>query len=196
MNGEELTNRLREGGLKLAFDTNALFIDRKFTALCGVVSRWNEQLSAGRKQPVRLVVCTVAHAEKLFDLKQRWRNTFDIQNILAALRSKGLEVEPFDTRHALEMATRLGEFYPGDEAWRQAKRERCIRCIGLEPMQVPASGSDKRCGATVDWLIGAHARAEGCVLVTDDKGPELRNLERVSLDTLASALQQLISEPV
>lgn len=194
MNEEEISQRLREGGLTLSFDTNALFLDRKFMDLCDDVARWNEQLRIEGRLPVGLRVCTVAHAEKLFDLKQRRRDAFDMGVVMDVFRSKGLVLDSFTDKHALALATRLGEFYPDDETWRKAKRNRCIQCVGLSPSQLQAaSGTGKRCGATVDWLIGAHAHAEGYVLVTDDTGFELKQLERVRLDTLAEALRKLMS---
>lgn len=194
MNEEDISQRLREGGLTLSFDTNALFLDRKLMAFCDDVARWNVRLGSEGRQPVSLRVCTVAHSEKLFDLKQSFQDTFDIGNIMAAFHSKGLVLEPFTDKHALALATRLGTFYSDDKTWREAKRKRCIQCVGLSPNQLQAAtGSGKRCGATVDWLIGAHAHAEGYVLVTDDTGFEMKQLERVRLDTLAEALRKLMS---
>lgn len=195
MNEAELTIRLSEGGLKLSFDTNALFPHNKLFKVCDDVSRWNAQLTSQGHPPVHLVVCTVAHAEKLFDLKQRFHGSFDRSVILSALQSKGLEIEPFNVEHAFELAERLGEFYPDTDTWRQAKRERCLRCLGLDPNTSHVPGTGKHCGATVDWLIGVHARAGGCVLVSDDTGLELKQLERVRLDTLATALQRLVRAP-
>ncbi len=58
-----------------------------------------------------------------------------------------------------------------------------------------APGSGKQCGATFDWLVGAHARAEGFVLVTDDTGPEFAGLvERVKLDVLVAAVRAVLAE--
>jgi hypothetical protein len=69
-----------------------------------------------------------------------------------------------------------------------------VQCLGL-PTATPTPGNGQGCGATVDWLIGGHARAEGCVLVTDDTGPEFAGLvERVRLDVLETALQDILSE--
>jgi hypothetical protein len=191
VNDAELEARLRQGGLQLAFDTNALTADRKFRNLCNDISRWNLMLEAQKLPKVRLVVCTVAHIEKLFDLKQRFRGIFDLDVILAGLQSKGVEVEPFSAMHALETALRLGESYPDSEAWHQAKKNRCLGCVGL-PLTTPAPGSGKYCGATVDWLIGGHAHASGCLLVTDDQGVEFKGLERIRLDRLVEALGKLL----
>ncbi len=192
MTGEEIASRLAQGAVVLAFDTNAVYRDRRLNVLCDRIAQHNLRLIANGGLPVRLVISAVAYAEKLFDLKQRWRVDFDLQLILTGLRSKGIEVQPFDARHALETAARLGERYPDDAAWQRAKRDRCLSCLGLPKATTPAPGSGRTCGATVDWHIGGHARAEGCVLVTDDNDLELGGLiERVSLDTLEAALRRL-----
>jgi hypothetical protein len=194
VNEADIVERLRQGGLRLAFDTNALVADQKFTDLCNDVSRWNVRLEAVGRPIVQLIVCTVAHVEKLFDLKQRFKGTFDMDVILAKLESKGVQVEPFSAAHALEVAVRLGRSYPDGQAWHQAKKERCLGCVGL-PLTTPAPGTGGSCGATVDWLIGGHAHASGCILVTDDKGPEFKGIERVGIDRLVAALQQLVGKP-
>lgn len=60
---------------------------------------------------------------------------------------------------------------------------------------MPTPGTGQSCGATVDWLIGGHARAEGCILVTGDKGHEFRGIvEQVKLDVLEEALRGLLAE--
>jgi hypothetical protein len=194
---EEVTQRLQAGGLKLSFDTNALFSERRLFALCNDVARWNERLKLARREPVQLAVCAAAHAEKLFDLKQQYRDKFDMGSILGVLRSKGLVIEPINESHALELATRLGEDYPDTAAWRAAKRRRCFECLGLNPKTTHADGSGSRCGATIDWFIGAHARAEKSILVSDDEGWEFKGVsERVRLDVLAEAIQQLVGNPL
>ncbi len=195
MNDADIEERLRQGGLRLAFDTNALTADRKFKDLCNDVSRWNLMLEAQARPKVQLVVCTVAHIEKLFDLKQRFRGIFDLDVILAGLHSKGVEIEPFSALHALETAVRLGEAHPDSEAWHQAKKKRCMECVGL-PLTTHAPGTGSHCGATVDWLIGGHARASGCLLITNDQGPEFKGLERIKLDRLVTALRHLLGGPV
>jgi hypothetical protein len=102
------------------------------------------------RAPVRLVISTVAYAEKLFDLKQRWRDTFDLGVILGGLEAKGIEVQPFDARHAVETAARLGEQYPDDAAWQRAKRDRCVRCLGLaKGAAPPGTGQIERIGLDV-----------------------------------------------
>ena len=196
MTPEEIAERLRPGGVALAFDTNALFGEGSLFAVCNAVSRHNDYLAARGLPPVRLVVSAVAHAEKLFDLKQKHQDRFDSGVILRGLTRKGLAVQSFDIDHALETAQRMGERHASIEAWHDAKRQRCLQCLGL-PTGTATPGNGQGCGATVDWLIGGHARAAGCVLVTDDTGPEFAGLiERVRLDVLRTALEGILSEQV
>jgi hypothetical protein len=192
---EEVSARARLGGLTLAFDTNALFGDRTLFAVCDEVALYNARLARRGLAPIRLLVCTVAHAEKLFDLKKQFRGTFDENVILDGLRRKGLVIQPFEVKHALETAIRLGERHPTTPEWHAAKRRRCLECLGL-PAITAAPGTGQECGATVDWLIGAHARSEGGILVSDDKGAEFVGLiERIPISTLQASLKQLLGEP-
>lgn len=142
---------------------------------------------------VQIVVCTVVYIEKLFDLKQRFRDKFNPDAILDALRSKGVAVEDFSAQHALATAVRLGQAYPDSAAWHQAKKKRCLECVGLPPT-AQAPGTGKHCGATVDWLIGGHAHASASILVTDDQDPEFKGVERIRLDNLVAGLRQLLRE--
>lgn len=194
MTREEIAARLRLGGVALAFDTNAMFGEACLFAVCNDVSRHNERLRVRGLPPSRLLVSAVAHTEKLFDLKQQFRDRFDDGVILRGLQSKGLIVQPFDPAHAAETAQRLGERYTTSADWHEAKRLRCWKCLGLGTAKA-TPGTGKSCGATVDWLIGGHARAEGCVLVTDDTGPEFAGLvDRVKLEVLETALDDILSE--
>jgi len=193
--GVDITAQLRGGGVKLAFDTNALSGKRRLGALCARVRHWNMALSARTLPEVKLLVCTVAHFEELFHLKKSKGDLFDIQVILDGLDSLGIEVQPFGVEHALATALWLGERHPTREAWRSAKKERYMRGLGLVPGKDKAEGA--HCSTTVDWLIAGHAQAERCVLVTDDEGPEFAGLvDKVRLGELEAALQKLLSEPL
>lgn len=195
MTPEEVAARARAGGVTFAFDTNALFGEKPLIAICNAVARYNERLIARGLAPLRLLVCAVAHAEKVFDLKQQFKGTFDIDVIVCGLQRKGLFIQPFNVDHALETAVRLGERYATTADWRAAKRERCLKCLALPP-KTPTPGSGQHCGATIDWLIGGHARSEGALLVTDDTGPEFMGLtEHLKLTTLKIAIEQLLAEP-
>lgn len=132
MSPEEIAEKARRGGLTLAFDTNALFGERSLFGVCNGVARYNERLAQRGLSPIRLVVCTVAHAEKLFDLKQQYRGTFDQDVILRGLQRKGLVIQPFDGKHAMETAVRLGELHPTTAEWHAAKKKRCLECLAPE----------------------------------------------------------------
>lgn len=195
MNEDEIAGRLRTGGLKLAFDTNAIEADKRRDAVCDSVAQWNAKLAARSLLPVHLVVCAVVHHEKVFHLKRRFGDKFNPSIIVTGLKSKGLATEAYDAQHAMETGAWIGERYPTSSDWHRAKKERSLRSVGLDPIKVEAPGTGKECGATVDWLIIGHARAEGCVLVSDDTGPEFAGLvDRVKLGTLEAALQKLVSE--
>jgi len=195
MTEDEIAERLRAGGLKLAFDTNAIEADSRRDAVCDSVSRWNARLAERSLALVSLVVCAVVHHEKVFHLKRRFRGTFKPSVIIDGLKKKGLITEPYDAQHAMATGAWLGERYPIANDWYRAKKERTLRSVGLDPSKVAAPGTGQGCGATVDWLIIGHARAEGCVLVSDDTGPEFAGLvERVKLETLEAALLKLVSE--
>lgn len=195
MTPDEIAARLRGGGVKLAFDTNALYSEHALGEVCNNVSRWNDRLAALGHGAVELIICTVAHAEKLFDLKQQFRGRFSRDVILRGLARKGLRIEAFDIEHALETARRLGERYPDTDAWHRAKRDLCMQCLGLHSSKVQPPGSGRTCGATVDWLIGAHACREGCLLVTADTDVAFSGLtDRVKLDNLRAALKTLLED--
>lgn len=194
MTRDEILARLRGGGVTLAFDTNALSGLRRLAALSEAVRRHSERNTSEGRAGIGMMVSTVAHAERLFDLKQDKRDRFDVGVILEGMRSLGISVAPFDARHALDTASRLGERYPSKDAWREAKRRRALHGLGL-PAEQATPGNGKRCGMTADWHIGGHARAETAILVTDDTGPEFEGLsEQVKLDVLEAALQQLLGE--
>jgi hypothetical protein len=192
--GADILAHLRSGGVKLAFDTNALSGKRRLGALCESVRHWNEQLAARTLPEVKLFVCTVAHFEELFHIKKSKGDLFDMRVILDGMDSFGIEVQPFGVDHALSTALWLGAKHPTSAAWRHAKKERYMRGLGLVPGKDKAEGA--HCSTTVDWLIAGHAQAERCVLVTDDEGPEFAGLaDKVRLGELEAALKQLLSEP-
>lgn len=195
MTEDEIAERLHAGGLKLAFDTNAIEDDPRTSRLRNDVVQWSSTLASRDLAQVRLIACAVVHHEKVFHLKRQFGERFNPDVIVKALKSRGWQIDPYDIRHALATGEWIGARYPTESTWHLAKKERSLRSLGLDPSKDQVPGSGKGCGATVDWLIIGHARAEGCVLVSDDMGPELLGLvERVKLGTLESALRKLVSE--
>jgi hypothetical protein len=196
VNTEQLAARLRVGSVVLAFDTNAVYGDRRLFTLCDRMTAFNDRLRGQGHPDVQLVVSTVVYAEKLFDLKQRYGQAFNLDEIVRGLRQKKIELQAFDSHHALATAVRLGEKYKDDAEWQRAKRARYIAALGL-PNDTAVTATGRNCGATVDWLVGGHAQAEGAILVTDDNDPEFGGtIERVRLDILEAALDELLAEPV
>lgn len=185
--------RIAAGGAVLALDTNALTGFRRLAALCN-------QVNLLRKAPealdLRLCVPAVVHMEVLFDLRQHIGAAFDADAVLQGLLDKGLTVAPFAEEHAARAAAHLAASFPDNADWQTAKRRRCVECLGLVRSEEAAraiSSKKKRCGATVDWVIAAHAAHEGWILVTDDPGPEFAGLElKLSLPELEQILAALM----
>lgn len=194
MTQETLVQHLAAGGCRLAFDTNALFEHGRLVVLCTQLSRWNHALKGMGADENTLFVSAVAHCEKVFDIKQQYQGAFDPQDILQGMRGKGLAVAPFGEDEAVATAARLGVSYKDNATWYAAKKRRCLQCLGLNPARDSAPGSGRRCGATVDWLIGGHAERLGCIVVGDDTGEEWTGLLRARLSTLEKALKQLLGE--
>ncbi len=196
MTAAEIAERLRNGGVAFAFDTNAVESERRLVALCNQVLQYNERLTARQRSGVKLVIISLVYAERIFHLKQRFRDRFDLDAILRGLHGKGLEIQAYTARHAEGTAARIGERYPDTASWHRAKRDRYLHSLGLDPRTAQIPGTGQSCGATVDWHIGGHAHAEGCVLVTDDDDLELRgSLQRVELESLEKALESVLGEP-
>ena len=186
---EELMERMQQP-VRLLLDTNALFSHRRLNKLSKAVNR----LNASGGTNIGLFVSAVVHAEKIFDLRQDLGADYDLAHVLQSMQSRGLHVLPFDARHADATAELLARSFPTRDEWREAKHKRCVDCLGL-PSGTSTSGTGKTCSATVDWLIGGHALAEQCILVTDDTGPEYRQvMERVTLVTLEQALTGMLAQ--
>lgn len=88
----------------------------------------------------------------------------------------------------------MGQQFPTTQAWRTFKRNRCIACLGLNTNTLTsiAQGSGKTCGATIDWLIAAYAKTEGCLLVTGDTREEFKDIRKSTLEDLEAAVDQFI----
>src|SRR4051812_17745693 len=115
-------DRIRSGGVALAFDTNAMSAHRRLIALCNVVNRLRQgPLPLG----LRLVAPAIAHAEMVLHIRhdqvQKGRS-YDPEIVRRGLEDKGLEVVTFEARHAEEVAELLAREFADPEAWRKAKR--------------------------------------------------------------------------
>ncbi|HWN67305.1 MAG TPA: hypothetical protein VNM90_06670, partial [Haliangium sp.] len=171
----ELRELLMHGGeVVLAFDTNAIFGNR-FLDLCDNINKLN---SLWRPRRIRKLVAAPVHVEKLHDLHQKKKESFDPALIMQVLGEKQIEIVSFEQHHAEHVAGMLGALYPSTQDWRGFKRQRCLACVGLLHRADEAKAGGKRCGATIDWLVAGHADLEGYVLVTDDGGPEFKSVRR------------------
>jgi mono/diheme cytochrome c family protein len=187
-------DRVREGGVVLAFDTNAMSAHRKLIDLCNTAN----QLRVGPSPlDLRLYAPALAHAEMVLHLRHeqiRRGRTYDPLVVRQGLEDKGLEVMSFEVHHAEEVAALLAQRFGDPAAWKAAKRARCVSCLGLTKAQGEAAPGQS-CAATVDWLIAGQALKEGWILVTGDKGPEFRGLDaKIELDALAALLRELVAD--
>lgn len=181
--------RIRAGGVVLALDTNALKGFKRLARLCNQVNLLRE---GPAPLDLRLCVPAVVHMELLFDLRQAYGPAFDPEAVVRGLFDKGLSVASFEERHAEHAAARLGQSFPDVSSWHEAKRKRCLRCLKISEQAEQVKASGKGCGATVDWVIAAHAAHEGWILVTNDTGPEFAGLEgKITLEKLEEELERL-----
>lgn len=84
-------------------------------------------------------------------------------------------------------------FVDHDQSIEIMSNERFIDELGIEGEQAEAAPG-QRCSATVDWLIAGQALKAGWILVTGDKGPEFRGLDRkITLDKLEALLREMLA---
>jgi predicted nucleic acid-binding protein len=189
MEDKDLVDFLRQGEGKLVFDTNVLFSARRFTNLCDKVNKLNE--SNGYQ--LQIVVPALAHAEKIHDLRPNRGVEYVHKKVKGLLEEKKVEIMSFEQHHA-EATAEFAEQFPDKTSWLAYKRERCCDCLSLtkEECDQKTVSNNKKCSATIDWLIAGYAQAEHSILVTDDKGIEFKDVVRkTNLDQLEDALQQL-----
>jgi hypothetical protein len=167
MNKEEVYALLCEGRLTIAFDTNALFGDKRFLALC---NKFNRIKHFETDYQFKLVIPAPAHAEKLLDLKQKFQQKYDYNEVIIGLKDKRVTVMSFEPHHADIVANLIGKQFPNKKDWYQFKLQRCLDCLGLKLKHYEGAATGKHCSATVDWLIAGYAYAEDCLLITDDTG--------------------------
>jgi len=191
MNKKQVYQLLRSDNLTIAFDTNAVHEPSRFLSLCDNINRLNEACQC----QIHLVVSAIVHTETLFDLKQKYHELYDIDDISRVLNRKRINIVPFERCHAQAVAQLIGQQFITNQQWYRFKRQSCINCLGINIANIPTPGSGKKCGATVDWLIAGYAYAESCLLVTDDKGEEFQGIEKkTTLKDLESAVEQLLIE--
>jgi hypothetical protein len=127
MNENEVYDLLQVGNLTITFDTNALYNSRTFFNICDKINLINIKL----KYEIKLIISSLVHAEKLFDLKQEKGDIYDIDFINKTLIRKKVRIAPFEYRHAEAVAQLIGRQFPTDKEWKNFKRQKCMSCLGL-----------------------------------------------------------------
>lgn len=46
----------------------------------------------------------------------------------------------------------------------------------------------------MDWLIAGYAYAENCLLITEDKGEEFKNIRKTNFESIVAVIEQLLKE--
>ncbi|HIE00030.1 MAG TPA: hypothetical protein EYP59_07035 [Thiotrichaceae bacterium] len=189
MNENEVYELLQAGHLTMTVDTNVLYEINSFIKLCNKCNKINEM----PEYEIKIVISSLVHAEKLFDLKQDYGEQYDIDHIIKVLESKKVSIAPFEYHHAEAVAQLIGTQFPTVEEWRKFKRQECMNCLGISrKTQYDIPGSGKECGATVDWLIAGYAHAENYLLITHDKGNEFKPIKKkTTLKILEKALMRI-----
>lgn len=192
----ELVQRLRQGSLTLAFDTNAVEGHAAFLTVCDAIALLNASRTVEAR--IRVVVYAVAHGEKLLHLRQQHSQRvaalgeFDDEQVFLQLSDRGIEIHAFEEHHARAVASLQHSRYPTRQDWWAQKRTRYIHALGVQAHEKTIAASGKRCSATVDWLLAAQAEVDGHILVTEDTGPEFDCLaQRTRFKDLEHALGAL-----
>jgi|HubBroStandDraft_6_1064221.scaffolds.fasta_scaffold90970_2 hypothetical protein len=184
---------IRAGGATLAFDTNAIlgFSPGTRRVVFGAFMKMCDDAhllrTAARPLWLSIVVPSLVHMEVLHDLRvarARGGQAFDAAHVKVELKDKA-DILAFDEEAAIKASGALHDWFPSDEAWQAAKRERCLEILGLPSSAAPGQGGL----ASIDWAIAAQADAAGWILVTGDMGAEFKS---VSLKMTKAALRTLL----
>lgn len=188
--------RIRQGDATLAFDTNAIIgfsgADRRVTfsafwSVCDDANRLRDEVP--EPLPMAIVVPAVAHLEVLHDLRTATRRAFDRARVERELADKRVRVAPFHDEAATSASEILHRWFPEAEAWRTAKRTRCLEVLGLR--DAPGNAGL----ASIDWVIAAQAEAEGWILVTADTRAEFNRVShKITRTELRRVLDDLLRE--
>jgi len=186
----QLTEELCAGGVGLMVDTNALRTSTQLFNLSEKIQKWN--LCDPERLPVQLCVSQLVCAERLFQLKRQHQGRYDRDLFLQQFQSKGIVQEAFDAPHAARFAELMHAHYKSDGEWRRFKLDWYCQRLGLTDKSLVKS-TGRGCSATVDWFIMVQAGTGNRWLITEDAGPEFRELDRkVSLSVVERALADLL----
>jgi predicted nucleic acid-binding protein len=186
-------DRIRAGGAVLAFDTNTILgfsraerrvSFRSFFGFCNDA----ERLRQDERAPIamHIVVPALVRMEALHDLRvSRGDKPFDIHEVKNGIKNKA-EVRSFDEDAAILASGVLHRWFPSDDRWQEAKRQRLSAIVGQSRASAPA---------TIDWAITAQAEAEGWILVTADKRAEFSRMSHtITKIALRSLFDDLLRE--
>lgn len=186
---------IRHGGVRLAFDTNALSSHNRFFDVCNLANRLR---ASSPLLDLQLIVPAVVHGEHLLHIRHEIHakgKAFDGGLVQKDLERKGLQIAAFGSEDAENTAEFIAGQFTEDAAWQTAKRNFAGRQLGLTSGQLEAA-QGKKLSATVDWLIAGQTAANPqWILVTNDQGLEFEALSRkVTLEGLEAALGRLLGE--
>ncbi len=189
---------IRAGSATLAFDTNAVLgfspgerrvVFGAFMRMCDDADRLR---NAAPPLSLSIVVPSLVRMEGLHDLRvDRGTRPFDAAHVVQTLRRLNASVPPFDEDAAVKASGSLHRWFPSQQDWHKAKRDRCLEVLGLPSSAAPGQGGL----ASIDWAIAAQAEAEGWILVTADTRAEFRNVSRkMTKEALRTLLDELLRE--
>lgn len=191
---ERVEELIRQGGVALAFDTNALWQHKKLFEVCNLA---NQLRGKSSHRGFDLLVPAVAHCEHVLHIRHETgakTRSFSSEVLREGLERKGLRVEGFLLDDAEKVAELIAGNHPSAESWQQAKKELAFRRSGLTDQQ-KAELPGKKFAATVDWLIAGQAAGNAWILVTNDTGPEFGEVPlKIDFDSLEAILLDLLAE--
>lgn len=191
---EKVEELIRQGGVALAFDTNALWHHKKLFEVCNLA---NQVRGKSSHLGFELLVPAVAHSEHVLHIRHETgakTRSFSSEILREGLERKGLRVEGFQLDDAEKVAELIARQHPSAESWQQAKKELVLRRSGLTgPEKVDLPG--RKFAATIDWLIAGQAAGNSWILVTDDTGPEFAEVSlKIDFASLESLLEKMLAE--
>jgi len=171
--------------MRFFLDTSVLFLRKKISELATLAG----------KNGHKLVVSSLAHSERVSQLKRDKGDNFDIEEINAFIETHNIEVVSFQRLDAEKMAQYMGHRFPDSDIWQDIKWQRCMKAIGNYNCLPKSRPKSRRCSATVDWFIAAHALGDDNAIVTKDGGIEFSPTEiELQVLNLEQALK-LASQP-
>lgn len=179
---------LLRGPVCLALDTSSARGKKANSArvlnLADLVNQVNEDRAATAQ--IAVVIPTLVHAERLFQLAREKGAGFDPELPNQAMMAKNIRFLAFELPDAEHHATSLYERYPTDSAWKQV---RLARGAEAETQGAPP----ERMSTTVDWFIRTQVTGRQMVVLCEDAGPEWSGAPLLArYDDAVAALRELL----